>query len=113
MKEHIAAVHEGQKHFQCSTCDANFTKKPELKEHIDAVHEGQRYWKWNGIYQMLITCSVSTSTNFSAIVSISSVIFVVLALQEDINQQLMKERSRLTARFVLLALQDLDTRWDT
>ena len=36
--------------------------------------------------------------------------FVVLALQENINQQLMKERSRLTARFVLLALQDLDTR---
>ena len=52
---------------------------------IEALHESETL--------------INIREQFIRELSISSVTFVALVLQEDIKQQLMKERSCLTARF--------------
>ena len=35
----MSSVHEKQKPFQCSLCDAKFTRKNSLDRHISSIHE--------------------------------------------------------------------------
>ena len=50
LNTHIAAVHEGRKHFKCDTCDAKFTQKSKLNTHVATVHEEMKPYV---IYVML------------------------------------------------------------
>ena len=35
-------VKNGKKKFECSKCDASFTRKPNLKKHVEVIHEGKK-----------------------------------------------------------------------
>ena len=45
LKEHINAVHDGLKPFQCHFCDKSFPTSSALNQHVFSVHEGKRPFK--------------------------------------------------------------------
>ena len=57
MKKHMLSIHEGNKAFECETCDKSFSKKANMKEHIPSIHEGIKSFKivrWRNIcYQFM------------------------------------------------------------
>ena len=51
-KRHIETVHEREKPFKCSICDASFGKSWNLNAHIKTVHEGKKPIKCEDIGHM-------------------------------------------------------------
>ena len=43
LKNHIKAVHYGEKPFECTTCGKSFSRKQNLKEHM-LIHTGEAGW---------------------------------------------------------------------
>ena len=39
---HISSVHNGEKPYKCSICDATFRSKTGSKKHTASVHEGKK-----------------------------------------------------------------------
>ena len=45
MKNHINAIHNGQKDHKCGSCEKAFSAAGSLKTHINSVHNGQKDYK--------------------------------------------------------------------
>ena len=45
LKKHMYTIHEGNKDFQCFTCDLSFSQLPALKNHISVHHQKNKAHK--------------------------------------------------------------------
>ena len=82
LSKHITSIHERKKPNKCHICDSCFVEKTDLKSHIARVHEGKNPYK-------CLTCDIDFSRK-------SSLTYTTLLL-------FMKEKSLINAILVTLS----------